>query len=140
MLDLGSPTLVRSVCRPISLPHNGSLFLTADPTTAISPVSFYGSFALIGNPYSLGPFYVQRCGSRKQLKITASYNGNSKIIIFSQSRGLELADGRTITFRLPTHLPQADRPFAPIVVGTHMFLAGLGDVWEAALPPTLRGL
>jgi hypothetical protein len=144
MLDLDSPSLVRSVCPPISLPDNGSLILSPlSLPTAISPVSFYGSFALTGDPYSSGPFYLQRCGSRKRLKITEPGTGNSKIILSgTQNRAIEMTNGRTITFRLPPHLPPPllGPYYVPIVGDTHMFVVGNYDeVWEAALPPTMRG-
>ena len=136
MLDLDSPSLVRAVCRPITLPHNGQL-LIRPPQLAVSPVVFYGPFAFVGRVAYPFHFYLQRCGSHQRLKIAEPGSANSKIILTGPSQGTVMASRRRFTFQLPAQLHGTSTE----VSGAHIFASdNLNQVlWAAELPRAMQG-
>lgn len=151
MVNLDSPSLVTPVCSPLRLPNNGELLLDAFPTelsfTASSPVAFFGRYAVLGNPRSAGPFYLERCGSERKLKIADPGSGNSKLILFGGgNRGLELASNRRFMFHPPPGISALGGLNEALVGDSHIFVSagphrfGQGiEVWEAKLPKALQG-
>jgi hypothetical protein len=139
MLDLDSPSLTQRVCSPVHLPRDGELVVTPQ-NSVISPVAFYGRFALLGNPYSqvrAAP-KLEKCGSRPQSRFLWPESGNSRLIIWrpgqgDQLDGMFLPSQRRFLSTLDGLLPPSQGGF---IVGPRHILAvdNSGHVWATPLP------
>jgi len=152
MLDLDSPSLSVAVCRPLRLPHAGTLDATITnegPGQIVSPVLLYGRLAVLGDPESmLNNLHLQRCGSRKRYqlgRLTKTPNAglsavSSQALIWTwkvgQENGIFLASLQRFAIRpLPRDIsPGGGDEFRLSARHLYAHAASDGWVWEAPLP------
>ena len=128
MVDLSSPTLTSTVCSPLTVPGRGTL-------------TFYGRFAVDGNPRSPAPSYLERCRSRVHLRLGPGtpVTGNRGMLIYAatvgatQWSGILLPSLHRFRLKLPSHLPFN---MTSLVLSSHHLYAATstGELWIAPTP------
>lgn len=136
-VDLNSPTLVRTLCVPLTQPAGYS------PTIATAnSLTFDGSFAIAQESSGL---YIERCGSDLHVPlVTAPFAGsvlqNARAIAFC-SFGDTATNGLVVPSLTPfTIVASAGAPAAcPLLGPRHAYiLDAQNQLWAATLPPPLR--
>jgi hypothetical protein len=134
VLDLSSPTLRQSVCRPLGIPTDGSL-------------SFDGSYAIVQERHGTGNALLEQCGERRVLllgsDIYVSSNSPSMIVwrpdVFGASvtlGGLFLPSRQPFTLGLPEAIVNSGVNVLT-VTPRHIYVFGvngLGTLWVANRP------
>jgi hypothetical protein len=125
ILDLNSPTLTRRLCTPVTVPNVGT-------------VTFFGSFAVVGDPYSPHPGYLKRCGSRLHLRLTTgSVLGNLHELLWytltGQLDGITLPGLKPFVVDLPRVFPLGMTGFE-LSSRTLYAYENNGQLWTAPAP------
>jgi hypothetical protein len=136
IIDLASPTLVRTVCRPLRVPSGGSL-------------TFYGSFAVATD--KAGNLSLERCGSHMQIPIDQRNSAGLRGSLLASDRavlwpamdaagawqtldGVLLPSLRRITIPLPQRVTLPGGGFVALD-SYKLYSTNIdGELWSAGLP------
>lgn len=151
VFDLNSSTLLRTVCRPLRVPSNGSL-------------TFYGKFAVASEPDSEQDksLFLERCGSYLHMEIDEPKGGpsgdlyagdlsaNTHAVLWRvldatgrwhgrfAGRLLPSLRGFTVTLPSNIHIPVQTRSVTAVTAldSFRLYVVDeLGGLWAAVLPP-----
>ena len=150
VLDLDASTLLRRVCAPVTAPENGAAVASGE-NNLISPVTFFGRFAVVGDPYTSRPGHLGRCGSRLRMRTSPLplLDGNAQVLIGREDdggighsgpaslTGIFLPSRQRFRIPLPSYFPKGMTGYA---LSDHHLYANdnAGDLWTAPAPSVPR--
>ncbi len=127
ILDLSSPTLVRHLCAPLSVP-------------AQTQVAMHGRVAIFSGPTGT---YVQSCGSLKRARIPAFYSiANQHALVWAVPELIQKWRGRIGGLLLPSLRPFTSKIPSTVISGAYWILGSKdmytldprGTFWAAPFP------